>query len=157
MLEEFIVRKMTIEDIPEIYTKLHLKYVEKYCRNEVEQRWKEYETWYKFILNSPYFEMYIIRNKNDEFVATIKFEINSSRAIINIYIDEKMRNQGLAPKIIEKSIEKLLENRDLKWIDAYILKENDISIHIFKKLGFEYKKNAKYNGVKHMIYRKKLN
>lgn len=156
MLEAFIIREMATEDIPEIYRKLHLKYVEKYCKDEAVQRWNEYETWYNFILNSPYFKMYIIRNKNDEFISIIKFEIIGSGAIINIYIDQNMRNKGLASMSIKKGIERLLEERKIKWIDAYILKENDISKHIFEKLGFEYKKNANYNGVRHKVYRRVL-
>lgn len=155
-LEELILREMIEEDIPKIYKELNLKYVEKYCSDALEEQKEAYEKWYSFVLNSPYYVMYTISNKEDEFLGNIRFELHKKRGVINIYLSPKIRGKNLSKIIIENSIEKLRTNKKIDIIEAYILEENDVSIHLFEKLGFKFSKNARYNGIKHKKYMKKV-
>lgn len=154
-MEDFILEEMIKKDIDEVYKNLHLKYVEKYCTGDRKKWKKEYEIWYNSMLESPFFKVYIIKNKiDDSFAAIIKFELYKNIAIINIHISESMRNKGLSYLFIKKGIDEILKNnKKIKYIQAYILKENEVSMHIFEKLEFKYLKNCNYNGARHMVYR----
>ncbi|MGL6065158.1 MAG: GNAT family N-acetyltransferase [Fusobacteriaceae bacterium] len=156
-LKDFIIRDMLEEDIPKIYEAINLKYVEKYCDKECEQKaqWLAYKKWYYFIMNSSYFFMYIVTNNENQFLGNVKFEIHSKRAILEIYLIEKIRGRNYSPLIIEESILRIKEKFSINKIEAYIIKENSKSKYIFKKLDFKFVKITNYNGVKHDLYVKK--
>lgn len=155
-MQEIILSEMRESDIPLIYKKLHLKYVEKYGKNQQKDMKKAYFQWYGFMLNSPLFFMYTVRNKSEEFIAHVKFEIKGNGAVISLFIDEKFRGKGYSYLLIEEAIDNLLDRRKVKRILAYILKENEISQHIFRKMGFVYEKNGNYNGMRHMVFVKEI-
>ena len=67
------------------------------------------------------------------------------------------RNKGYSQEILSKSIEKFLQdNKEIKYIKAYILEENIASKKIFENLGFIYnnEKEICNDGLEYMIYRK---
>lgn len=155
-MENLILREMKEEDIPKIYKELNLKYVEKYCNDKIAEQKEAYEKWYNFVLNSPYYVMYTITNKENEFLGNIRFELYKKRGIISVYLSPKIREKHLSKLLINSSVEKLKLNKKIDFIEAYILEENEVSIHVFEKLDFEFIKNEYYNGIKHKKYRKKV-
>lgn len=158
-MQEVFIREMTEEDILKIYETMNKKYVEKYCenKNEIEEQFHIYEKWYKQILNSINFKMYIISNKKNDFLGNVKFEINKNRASVNIYICESIRGQNISYYALDESMKKIIKLYEITYFDAYILKENIRSINVFIKLGFEFKKNINIEGIRYMLYSKKNN
>lgn len=156
-MKDFIIREMLEEDIPKIYKAINLKYVEKYCVKECEKQsqWLAYKKWYYFIMNSPYFIVYIITNSENKFLGNIKFEIHSKRAILDIYLVDEIRGKNYSYVIIKESIARIIEKFPLDRIEAYIIKENQKSKHIFEKLDFKFLKTSNYNGMRHALYIKK--
>lgn len=151
-LEILNLREMKKDDIPIIYEELNQKYVEKYCCNEKEEQKEAYEKWYNFVLNSPYYVMYIVTNKEEEFLGIIRFELDKKIGIISIYLLPKIRGKNLSEILITNAINKVKTEKKIEIIEAYILKENEVSIHIFEKLGFQFFKNEDYEGIKHKKY-----
>lgn len=153
------MRKIEEKDIEEIYKNIHLKYVKKYYPLEEEKQWEEHKKWYTFIINSPSYLFYTIENLKREFLGTVKFELeNENTSIISIYLVEKIRGKHYSDKILKLSIEELkFEKPKIDRVLAYILEENEVSQKVFINDGFKYIKKKKYNGVKHLMYEKRLN
>ena len=150
--EELIVKKMETSDIETLYKRINLSYVEKYCKDEASVQWEAHKKWYSFILNSPYYRMYILTNEKKEFLGNIKFEIEELKVVLNIFIDPEARKNKLSYFFIEESIKMLKEEIEIEILEAYILEENDISLHLFEKIGFSFLKNEDYNGITHRLY-----
>lgn len=147
---------MEESDIHDVYVKLNSKYVKKYYVEDERKMEREYIEWYKHAIESPNFFMYIIRDKNGDLKGSLKFEVSGLRAIINIQLDSSIRGKKLSYLFIEKGINLITQEKKIKFLEANILKENDVSKHIFEKLGFKFIKNSNYNGIRHMLYRVKL-
>lgn len=152
-MDNFYIRKMQKKDILTIYENIHLSYIEKYYPDEKEKKWQEHQRWYEFMLNSNSYVFYICEDEKNNFISTIRFEIEDEKAIVSIYIKESFRNKNLAKPILKKAMD-LLKNEltNINLFLAYILAENQISIKIFEDLGFKYVDNDDYNGVEHLLY-----
>ncbi|MGL4404029.1 MAG: GNAT family N-acetyltransferase [Fusobacteriaceae bacterium] len=155
-MQEIFLTQMKEREIPLIYKKLHLKYVEKYSCDRDEEMEEAYTQWYRFMLNSPCFLLYTVKNKKGEFIGTLKFHLEKKDARVDIFLDKDFRGKKLSENILGIGILKILENHKIERFLAYIIKENEISKHLFEKLGFRYIKNANYNGVRHMLYEKRV-
>lgn len=65
------------------------------------------------------------------------FEPNHKRAGLGIIVlDEQQRNKGIGSEAISLLCTYVFEVLDLRQVYANILEENEVSIHLFKKLGF---------------------
>jgi len=152
-----IIRKAKVEDIPEIYKHIHLGYVKKYCHKHEEDEWEKHRKWYAFLINSPAYLLYTIEDMAGKFLGTVKFELHENEAVINIYLCEDIRGKGYSESVVKLSVEELkFEKPEIQKVIAYILEENEISIKIFSKTGFEYKGKKEYMGVKHLFYTKEI-
>ncbi|WP_426710338.1 GNAT family N-acetyltransferase [Cetobacterium sp. SF1] len=153
-----ILRKTTLEDIPKLYKNLHLHYVEKYCKNELEKQWHLHEKWYSFLIHSPNYLLYTIEDTRGEFMGSIKFELQEEIAIISIFLVPKVRNKGYSKILINASVEELkFEHPEISLVLAYILEENENSKKAFKSSGFIYEGIEEYTGVDHLLYIKIIN
>lgn len=156
-MENIILRKAASCDIPEIYKHIHRDYVKKYFSEKERQEWENHKKWYKFLINSPYFILYIIEDFNGRFLGQLKFELDEETAVISIYMSRCMRGKGFGEIAVLKGLEDL-ENlcKNIDIVLAYILEENEISIKTFEKCGFSFEKVEEYNGIDHLLYVKKF-
>ena len=150
---------MREDDIEIIYKNLHLDFVNKYFKNKKQQQkiHKNHSEWYKTHISSFDYSIYIFEDKENNFVAMTSYEILRDIAKVNIYLSKDFRNKGYSQEILSKSIEKFLQdNKEIKYIKAYILEENIASKKIFENLGFIYnnEKEICNDGLEYMIYRK---
>ncbi len=53
-------------------------------------------------------------------------------------VDEKLQGQGIATETVRASIDDVIKNHNIHRIEARVLPDNDVSIHILEKLGFIY-------------------
>ena len=82
-----------------------------------------------------------ICNKNDKCIGLIDlfdFDPKNHRAGLGIVIsDEKSRNRGVGSEAIRLLTEYAFSTLNLRQLYANVVVGNDVSIHLFKKLGFE--------------------
>ncbi|WP_372713837.1 N-acetyltransferase family protein [Ilyobacter sp.] len=156
-MKDVILRKAEERDIPEIYEHLHRDYVKKYFSENESREWENHKKWYKFLINSPYFILYVLEELNGNFLGQLKFELDGETAILSIYMSKSSRGAGLGKKAILKGMEELaLSCENTEIVLAYILEENEVSIKTFEKAGFSFEKEEEYHGIEHLLYVKKL-
>ena len=158
-LSKFKLRNMREDDIEIIYKNLHLDFVNKYFKNKKQQQkiHKNHNEWYKTHISSFDYSIYIFEDKENNFVAMTSYEILRDIAKVNIYLSKDYRNKRYSQDILSESINKFLsDNRNIKYLQAYILEENIASKKIFENLGFVYnnEKEICNDGLEYMIYRK---
>ena len=158
-LSKFKMRNMREDDIEIIYKNLHLDFVNKYFKNKKQQQkiHKNHSEWYKTHISSFDYSIYIFEDEENNFVAMTSYEVLKDTAKINIYLNKDFRNKGYSQEILSKSIEKFLQdNKEIKYIKAYILEENIASKKLFENLGFIYdnKKEICNDGLEYLIYKK---
>lgn len=158
-LLKFKVRNMKEEDIEIIYKNLHFDFVNKYFKNEKqkEKMYRSHNEWYKIHISSYDYLIYIFEDSTNNFVAMTSYEISKDIAKVNIYLSKDFRNKGYSQEILCESLEKFLQdNKEVKYIQAYILEENIVSKRIFENIGFSYvnKKEICNDGLEYLVYSK---
>jgi len=101
--------------------------------------------------------IYIFEDEEANFVAMTSYEILIDTAKVNIYLSKDYRNKKYSQEILSESINKFLsENKNIKYLQAYILEENIASKKLFENLGFIYdnKKEICNDGLEYLIYKK---
>ena len=149
---------MREDDIEIIYKNLHLDFVNKYFKNKKQQKkvHKNHNEWYKTHISSFDYSIYIFEDEENNFVAMTSYEILRDIAKVNIYLNKDFRNKGYSQEILFESINKFLSNnKNIKYLQAYILEENIASKKIFENLGFKYdEKKICNDGLEYLVYRK---
>ena len=152
---------MREDDIEIIYKNLHLDFVNKYFKNKKQQQkiHKNHNEWYKTHISSFDYSIYIFEDEENNFVAMTSYEILRDIAKVNIYLNKDFRNKGYSQEILFESINKFLSNnKNIKYLQAYILEENIASKKIFENLGFMYddKKEICNDRLEYLIFIKQL-
>ena len=151
---------MREDDIEIIYKNLHLDFVNKYFKNKEQQQkiHKNHNEWYKTHISSFDYSIYIFEDEENNFVAMTSYEILTDTAKVNIYLNKDYRNKRYSQEILSESISKFLsENKNIKYLQAYILDENIASTKIFESLGFVYnKKEICRDELEYLIYKKDM-
>jgi len=150
---------MREDDIEIIYKNLHLDFVNKYFKNKKQQQkiHKNHNEWYKIHISSFDYSIYIFEDDKNNFVAMTSYEILIDTAKVNIYLSKDYRNKKYSQEILSQSISKFLsENKNIKYLQAYILEENIPSKKIFEKLDFIYnnKKEICNDGLEYLVLKK---
>ena len=152
---------MRENDIEIIYKNLHLDFVNKYFKNKRQQQkiYKNHNEWYKTHISSFDYSIYVFEDEENNFVAMTSYEILRDIAKVNIYLNKDFRNKGYSQEILSESINKFLsDNKNIKFLQAYILEENIASKKIFENLGFIYddKKEICNDRLEYLIFIKQL-
>ena len=155
------MRNMRENDIEIIYKNLHLDFVNKYFKNKKQQQkiHKNHNEWYKTHISSFDYSIYVFEDEENNFVAMTSYEILRDIAKVNIYLNKDFRNKGYSQEILSESINKFLnDNKNIKYLQAYILEENIASKKIFENLGFIYddKKEICNDRLEYLIFIKQL-
>jgi len=150
---------MREDDIEIIYKNLHFDFVNKYFKNKKQQQkiHKNHNKWYKIHISSFDYSIYIFEDQENNFVAMTSYEILTDTAKVNIYLNKDYRNKRYSQEVLSESINKFLsDNKNIKYLQAYILEENIASKKLFENLGFIYNNEKKiYNdGLEYLIYKK---
>ena len=160
-LSKFKLRNMKEDDIEIIYKNLHLDFVNKYFKNKKQQQkiHKNHNEWYKIHISSFDYSIYVFEDEKNDFVAMASYEVLTDTAKVKIYLNKYFRNKGYSQKILSESIGKFLQdNKEVKYLQAYILEENIASKKIFENAGFNYnnEKEICNDGLEYQIFIKKL-
>ena len=150
-------------DIEIIYQNLHLDFVNKYFKNKKQQQkiHKNHNEWYKTHISSFDYSIYVFEDEENNFVAMTSYEILTDTAKVNIYLNKDYRNKKYSQEILSESINKFLsdnlsDNKNIKYLQAYILEENIASKKLFENLGFKYdeKKEICNDGLEYLVLKK---
>ena len=150
---------MREDDIEIIYKNLHLDFVNKYFKNRKQQQkiHKNHNEWYKTHISSFDYSIYIFEDEENNFVALTSYEILANVAKVNIYLNKDYRNKKYSQEILSESINKfLIDYKNIKYLQAYILEENIASKKIFENLGFIYnnEKEICNDGLEYLVYKR---
>ena len=118
---------------------------------------KNHNKWYKTHISSFDYSIYIFEDEENNFVAMTSYEILTDTAKVNIYLNKEYRNKKYSQEILSESINKFLsENKNIKFLQAYILEENIASKKLFENLGFIYddKKEIYNDGLEYLVLKK---
>ena len=160
-MSKFKIRNMREDDIEIIYKNLHFDFVNKYFKNRKQQQkiHKNHNEWYKTHISSFDYSIYIFEDEENNFVALTSYEILANVAKVNIYLNKDYRNKKYSQEILSESINKfLIDYKNIKYLQAYILEENIASKKIFENLGFMYddKKEICNDRLEYLIFIKQL-
>ena len=152
---------MREDDIEIIYKNLHFDFVNKYFKNKKQQQkiHKNHNKWYKTHISSFDYSIYIFEDEENNFVAMTSYEILTNTEKVNIYLNKDYRSKKYSQEILSESINKFLsDNKNIKYLQAYILEENIASKKIFENLGFIYSNEKKIcnDGLEYLIFIKEL-
>ena len=158
-LSKFKIRNMREDDIEIIYKNLHFDFVNKYFKNKKQQQkiHKNHNEWYKTHISSFDYSIYIFEDEENNFVALTSYEILANVAKVNIYLNKDYRNKKYSQEILSESINKfLIDYKNIKYLQAYILEENIASKKIFENLGFIYnnEKEICNDGLEYLVYKR---
>ncbi|AVQ22628.1 GNAT family N-acetyltransferase [Fusobacterium nucleatum subsp. nucleatum ATCC 23726] len=158
-MSKFKIRNMREDDIEIIYKNLHFDFVNKYFKNRKQQQkiHKNHNEWYKTHISSFDYSIYIFEDEENNFVALTSYEILANVAKVNIYLNKDYRNKKYSQEILSESINKfLIDYKNIKYLQAYILEENIASKKIFENLGFIYnnEKEICNDGLEYLVYKR---
>ena len=158
-MSKFKIRNMREDDIEIIYKNLHFDFVNKYFKNRKQQQkiHKNHNEWYKTHISSFDYSIYIFEDEENNFVALTSYEILANIAKVNIYLNKDYRNKKYSQEILSESINKfLIDYKNIKYLQAYILEENIASKKIFENLGFIYnnEKEICNDGLEYLVYKR---
>ena len=158
-LSKFKIRNMKEDDIEIIYKNLHFDFVNKYFKNRKQQQkiHKNHNEWYKTHISSFDYSIYIFEDEENNFVTLTSYEILANVAKVNIYLNKDYRNKKYSQEILSESINKfLIDYKNIKYLQAYILEENIASKKIFENLGFIYnnEKEICNDGLEYLVYKR---
>lgn len=153
MKEGYIIRKANEEDIPKIYDLLHRTYVEKNYLNTQEEQWEKHKNWYKFLINSNSYEIFLLLTEKNEVIGQIKVELDGEVGTLNIFLKKEYRKQGLGTFFLEEGVAALKRgNKEIKLLQGYILEENLPSKNLFEKSGFIFNDEKERNTITYKEY-----
>ena len=105
MKVDYIMSRATKDDIVGIYNLLHRKFVKKHSPNSEKTEWKKHKKWYEFWLRSPYYLIFVIKNRAGNLIGQVRYEIDGEIAVINIFLAKEYRGKGLGGTFVEMSID----------------------------------------------------
>lgn len=139
------------EDVITIYENLNLWFVEKYFFDDNKQ-WIKYKNWYESIIASKESELFILKDKENNFIGQVKFLSTKDEITVDIFIIKKFRNMGYGGKLLKDSIKEFKSIHGDKLLIAYIFEENIESIKIFKNNGFKYLETTEIDEMEMLKY-----
>lgn len=142
MVEEFVIKNATIEDMKEVFDLSNDKLVRANSFNQDEISWESHQTWFKNKLKDENSLFYLIRDFGNNLISQIRFDkTNSGEGDISISVASSFRGKGYGAKVLKSASEKIVAEHEIKKINAYIRNENAASQSVFEKAGYVLKEN----------------
>lgn len=153
VLSELKLRNMEERDIDTIYKHIHQNYVNKYFKNEREQK-ELHNRQYESIISSKDYIFHIFENSSDEFIAMVRHKLDKDVSEVAIYLNRVFRERKYSKLILKRSIQEIkIKRKEIKIIEAHILEENIASQKLFSGLNFRYEGIKNYDALDYMLFR----
>ena len=99
--------------------------------------WEEHIKWFTHKLNDPHCFHFIALDDQDTPVGQARIDVHGEEAEIDTSVDRQRRGCGFGSSLIETAVEKVFRITLVKVVHAYVKPQNKVSIHAFRKAGFQ--------------------
>ncbi len=122
--------------------------VRKNALNSKNIYWNEHKSWFEKAMSSlSSVKLFVGIDENDEAVGQIRFEKDGVKAVIDISVDSRFRQQGLGKQLLEQGIKRIEEFwQDVSFIEAVVKIGNASSQRLFEAGGFKKSPDKNANG-----------
>jgi UDP-2,4-diacetamido-2,4,6-trideoxy-beta-L-altropyranose hydrolase len=132
------LRRATVNDMDKVYELSNDREVRKHSFHTDLIDPETHKKWFLNKINNPHC-LLLIAEINNRFLGQLRFDAENHRAIISISVVGEYRHLGAGCLMFQKGLSYLKKCcPDLKFISAFVKKDNDVSKAFFKKLNFIY-------------------
>jgi len=120
--------------------------------------WDEHVQWFKSKLTDPSHYFYIIMDRYEKPIGQIRFSVESGKGIVSFSIAREFRGLGLSARCLRLGTQRFFLDSGVSEIMAFVKADNEVSLRVFQKVGFERKEKISLHGVesyKLILYRGK--
>jgi len=136
MVETFEIRLITFDDIKDIFVLSNDDFVRQNSFDSEKITWENHQKWFKNKLEDKNCVFYVVK-ENNNLVAQVRFDkVNKNEANISISLSKDYRSKGYGAKLIKLMSDKMLNDNNIKYINAYVKNENIASIKSFEKADY---------------------
>ena len=97
--------------------------------------WEDHAQWFRTKLADPKAILYTA-TKEGLLVGELRYQIEGKRALLSISMGARFRGCGWGQKILTVGTERLFEDSEVEFIDAYVKPANQASLKLFAGAGF---------------------
>ena len=98
--------------------------------------WEDHVKWFRTKLADPRAILYTATNKAGSPVGQVRYQMEGKRAVLSISLGARFRGCGWGQKILAVGTERLFEDSEVEFIDAYVKPANKASLKLFEGAGF---------------------
>lgn len=138
-INSLILRKAKLDDVEVTFKWAKDPEIRKFSFTQNEIKKEEHAEWFTNKINSSDCYYFILENCLFMPLGSVRLDMNEGVAVISYLIDSSYLGRGLGTKIlhlIEKKIN--IEKLPIFKLVGYVKNENQASVRIFKKLGYDF-------------------
>lgn len=98
--------------------------------------WEEHAKWFRAKLADSQAILYTAMDKHGRRIGETRYQIQGRRAVLSISLGANFRGCGLGQKLLTVATEKLFQDSESEFIDAYVRPTNEPSLKLFAGAGF---------------------
>ena len=98
--------------------------------------WKDHSRWFRDKMQDRNAIFYTATNRSSLQMGQVRYQIEDNRAVLSISLGVAFRGRGWGQKLLTLAVEKLWQESDVDFIDAFVKPANSASIKLFEHAGF---------------------
>lgn len=131
------LRPATLDDAQRVFAWRNSEEVRRFSISNREIGWDEHFSWFQGVLENPQRHMFVAEREGEP-VGVFRLDWADGRAEVSIFLAPGMSGQGLGAAILHLGIGWARENlAGVTKLIARIKAQNEASLHLFGKVGFE--------------------
>lgn len=143
MVEEFVIKSATIEDVKDVFDLSNDELVRKNSFKQKKIKWEDHQKWFKDKLSDKNHLFYIIRDAENHLISQVRFgKVKADEGDISISISPDFRGKGYGADILRLTSMKIVSELNIRKINAYIKPKNIASKTIFEQAGYILKEES---------------
>jgi UDP-2,4-diacetamido-2,4,6-trideoxy-beta-L-altropyranose hydrolase len=99
--------------------------------------WKEHAEWFRAKLCDPKAILYTATNKEGLPLGEVRYQMEGKRAVLSISLGSRFRGCGWGQRILAVAVDRLFEDSEIEFIDAFVKPTNEASLKLFAGAGFQ--------------------
>lgn len=99
--------------------------------------WKEHAEWFRTKLCDPKAIFYTATNKEGLPLGEVRYQMEGKRAVLSISLGSRFRGHGWGQRILTVAVDRLFEDSEIEFIDAFVKPTNEASLKLFAGAGFQ--------------------
>lgn len=99
--------------------------------------WEQHLQWLNAKLAAQDCVLFIAVDKHDNPIGQIRYELQAKAAVISISVADSYRGKGFGTRMIHLADQELFDSSSVNVIHAYVKENNEPSIRVFTRAGYE--------------------